>query len=134
MLHFKNFNINPKNRKTGDCSTRAIAYALGITWEEALKLQYEEALKSKYDITSRQVMEKVLNKFGYIKMRQPKTPENFKYTIYSMDKVLSKNQRSTKVVCNVANHYVVIDGDNYVDTWNSGCKCCGNYYIKQNCN
>lgn len=53
MLRFKKLNVNPKNRKTGDCSTRAIAYALGITWEEALDLQVAEAKKCFYDVTSR---------------------------------------------------------------------------------
>ena len=122
--------MNPKGRKTGDCSTRAIAYALQITWEEALKLQYEESLKTKYDLTSRQVMERVLGKFGYVKMRQPRTEDNLRYTIYSLDKVLADKDRQNRIVCNVANHYVVVDGDSYVDTWDSGCKCCGNYYMK----
>jgi len=130
MLKFKKLNMNPKGRKTGDCSTRAISYALGITWEDALKLQCEEALKTKYDPTSRQVMERVLGKFGYIKMRQPRTEDNLRYTIYSLDKFLSNIDRQNKIVCNVANHYVVVDGDSYVDTWDSGCKCCGTYYMK----
>ena len=130
MLKFKKLNMNPKGRKTGDCSTRAIAYALGITWEEALRLQYEESIKTKYDVTSRQIMERVLGKFGYVKMKQPRTEDNLKYTIYSLDQYLTKKERENKIVCNVANHYVVVDNDEYVDTWDSGCKCCGNYYMK----
>lgn len=130
MLRFKNLNMNPKGRKTGDCSTRAISYALGITWEEALKLQYEESLKTKYDLTSRQVMERVLSKFGYVKMKQPRDDSNLKYPIRYLDKALSKRARSNRIVCNVANHYVVVDGDEYVDSWDSGNKCCGNYYMK----
>ena len=132
MLSFKKLNVNPKNRKTGDCSTRAIAYALGITWEEALKLQYEESLKTKYDLTSRQVMERVLGKFGYVKRHQPRTEHNLKYPIYSLDKCICEEERNRKIVCNVANHYVVVDGDEYVDTWDSGCKCCGNYFVIPN--
>lgn len=131
MLSFKQLNVNPKGRKTGDCSTRAIAYCLGITWEEALKLQYEESLKTKYDLTSRQVMERVLAKFGYVKRKQPRTVDNLKYCIYDMDKVVSLEERERRIVCNVANHYVVLDGHEYVDTWNSGCKCCGNYFVKE---
>lgn len=132
MLSFKKLNVNPKNRKTGDCSTRAIAYALNISWEEALDLQVAEAKKCFYDVTSRQVMERVLGKFGYVKRHQPRTEKNLKYPIYSLDKGICKEERERKIVCNVANHYVVIDGDSYVDTWDSGCKCCGNYFVIPN--
>ena len=130
MLKFNKVNTNPKGRKTGDCSTRAISYALGISWEAALKLQFDEAIKTKYDPTSRQVMERVLAKYGYTKMRQPRKEDNTKYVIKEMDKVLGLCTRNTRIVCNVANHYVVIDGDNYVDTWDSGYKTVGNYYQK----
>lgn len=131
MLTFKKLNMNPKGRKTGDCSTRALSYALGITWEEALKLQYEESLKTKYDTTSHQVMERVLAKFGYVKRKQPRTINNLKYPIYSLDKCICEEERDRKIVCNVANHYVVVDGDYYIDTWDSGCKCVLNYYVKE---
>lgn len=130
MLKFKNVNVNPKNRKTGDCSTRAIAYALNIPWEEALRLQYEEAIKTKYDPTSRQIMERVLGKFGYEKIRQPRKEDNTKYLIKELDEALGPSTLKNRIVCNVANHYVVVEGDHYVDTWDSGFKCCGNCYIK----
>lgn len=58
MLKYKEKNVNPKNRKTGDCSTRALVGVLGISYEEALKLQTEWSLKTYYDPTSKQVMEK----------------------------------------------------------------------------
>lgn len=124
--------MNPKGRNTGDCSTRALSYALGISWEEALKLQYEESLKTKYDLTSRQVVERVLAKFGYTKRKQPRTIHNRKYPIRSLDKCICEEERERKIVCNVAHHYVVLDGDFYIDTWDSGSKCCGNYYVKEN--
>ena len=130
MLTFKKLNVNPKNRKTGDCSIRALAYLLDIKWEEALTLLYEEAIKTKYDTADRKNMESVLNKCGYVKMKQPRMEGNLKYPLYRMDEVLSKQQRQNKVLCNVANHYVVIDNDNIVDSWDSSCKCCGNYFVK----
>lgn len=40
MLNYKEFNVNPKHRKTGDCSTRALVGTLGISYEEALKYQF----------------------------------------------------------------------------------------------
>lgn len=130
MLTYKNHNVNPKNRRTGDCSTRAIVSCLGISYAEALKLQYEEALKSYYDLTSRQVMERVLAKFGYVKMKQPRKADNTKYEVRELDQVIGRIDRSIGVVVNVANHYVAIKGDEYIDIWDSGRKCAGNYYVK----
>jgi len=132
MLRFNQLNMNPKGRKTGDCSTRAISYALGITWDEALRLQFEESLKTKYDPSSRQVTERILAKYGFVKMKQPRKLDNTKYVVKEFDKVLSSNARKNRIVCNVANHYVVVDGDHYVDTWDSGYKTVGNYYMKIN--
>lgn len=130
MLKFNKLNLNPKNRKTGDCSTRALARCLDISWEEALKLQYEESLKTKYDLTSRQVIEAVLNKYGYVKVKQPRKSDNTKYRINELDEVISSAFRKTKVVANVANHYVVVEEDVYTDSWDSGKKAVGNYYVK----
>lgn len=49
MIKFMEVNVNPKKRKTGDCSTRALVGTLGISYDEALKLQFEESLKCYYD-------------------------------------------------------------------------------------
>lgn len=51
MIEFMEVNVNPKKRKTGDCSTRALVGTLGINYDEALKLQFEESLKCYYDPT-----------------------------------------------------------------------------------
>ena len=130
MLKFKNVNVNPKGRKTGDCSTRAIVGLLGITYDDALNLQLEEVKKCYYDFTSRQVMERVLSKFGFVKMSQPRRIDGTKYAVRDMDLVLSKQNLQFGVIVNVAHHYVVIKDDYYQDTWNSGLKCVGNYYVK----
>ena len=39
MLHYKNLNVNPKGRKTGDCSTRALVGCLGLKYDDVLDLQ-----------------------------------------------------------------------------------------------
>lgn len=130
MVKFKNFNVNPKNRKTGDCSTRALVGTLGIKYEEALKLQMKYSLKTFYDPTSKQVMEKVLNEFGYIKMKQPRKPDNKKYTVREMDKILTKEQMKEGVLITVANHHTCITDGVCQDIWDCRDKSVGNYYIK----
>ena len=132
MIKFKELNVNPKNRKTGDCSTRALVGTLGISYDEALKLQYEEALKSKYDFTSKEVMEKILNKFGYIKIKQPKKVNGKKYLISELDLIIDKAKLKEGVFITVANHHTCIKDGFLQDTWDCSDKTVGNYYIKSN--
>lgn len=44
-------NANPDERNTGDCSTRTICGALGVSYDTALDLQCAEAKRSHYGIT-----------------------------------------------------------------------------------
>ena len=128
-MEFEKTNVNPKGRKTGDCSTRAIAGTLGISWEEALKLQMEEALKCYYDPTSKQVVERVLMKFGYIKMKQPRKYDGKKYTVGEMNELLTEKEMKEGVLITVANHHTCIKDGKVKDTWDCRRKSVGNYYI-----
>lgn len=130
MLQYLERNVNPKNRKTGDCSTRALVSVLNISYEDCLKLQMEESLKCYYDPTSKQVMERVLKRFGYIKMPQPKKSDNSKYEVRELDQIINKNILTKGVLVTVANHHTAIVGNQIIDIWNCGRKCVGNYYIK----
>lgn len=135
MIDFEKVNINPKGRKTGDCSTRALANVLNISWEEALELQCEEALKCYYDPTSKQVIEKVLERFGYVKMKQPTKVDLFsgrksKYQVGDMDRILSPTQMREGVLVTVANHHTCIKEGVVQDTWDCRRKSVGNYYVR----
>lgn len=130
MLKFKEANVNPKKRKTGDCSTRALVSVLNITYEEALKLQFEESLKCFYDPTSKQVIERVLNKFGYVKMKQPKKENGKKYFVCELDKIVSAEQLNEGVLVTIAGHHTCVKGKEIQDTWDCSFYTIGNYYIK----
>lgn len=130
MINYVCKNVNPKNRKTGDCSTRALVGTLGISYDEALKLQMEVALKTYYDPTSKQVMEKVLNQFGYVKMKQPRKSNGAKYMVYELDKILTPKQMKEGVLVTVAKHHTCIKNGVIQDIWNCGLKTVGNYYVK----
>ena len=131
MIDYIEKNVNPKGRKTGDCSTRALVGTLGITYDEALKLQTEISLKTYYDPTSKQVMERVLAKFGYVKMAQPRKADNTKYTVREMDNILSKKEMTEGVLVTVANHHTCITGGHVQDIWDCRGKTVGNYYVKR---
>lgn len=130
MLKYKQINVNPKNRKTGDCSTRALCACLSISYDDAMRLQYEEAFRCYYDPTSKQVMERVLSKFGYIKMKQPKTADGKKYEVKDLDKIISKEQLAQGVFVTVSNHHTCIYKDSIIDIWDCSRKTCCNYYVK----
>lgn len=124
-------NVNPKNHKTGDCSTRALVTVLGITYQEALKEQFEAASKKFYGITDRQTLDMIMEKYGYIKMKQPRKPDNKKYTVKELDQITSTAQRARGVLVGVANHWVAVKDYDYVDIWNSGDKSVGNYWVRK---
>lgn len=129
-IKYKELNVNPKNRKTGDCSTRALVSVLGISYQEALRLQYKEALECYYDTSSKQVVERILKKYGYVKMKQPRKPNGTKYCVEELDELVDKATRDKGVLVTVANHHTCVKGDYIVDIWNCGYKTIGNYYIK----
>ena len=131
MLQYLEKNVNPKNRKTGDCSTRALVSVLGISYDECLKLQTEESLKCYYDPTSKQVMERILAKFGYKKMKQPKHLDGTKYLVKDLDKLENTKTRMKGILVTVAHHHTAVVGNNIIDIWNCGNKTIGNYYVKE---
>lgn len=130
MLLYREKNVNPKKRRTGDCSTRALVGTLGISYEEALKLQMKWSLKTYYDPTSKQVMEKVLQEFGYVKMKQPRKADGKKYTVAELDEIIPADIRNKGVLVTVAGHHTCIIGMCVQDIWDCRYKSVGNYYIK----
>lgn len=130
MLKYREINVNPKGRKTGDCSTRALVGTLGITYNEALKLQLKWTLKKYYDPTSKQTMELVLKEFGYVKMKQPRKADGSKYLVRELDQILTAKQRENGVLVTIANHHTCVVDDGVLDIWDCRDKCVGNYYVK----
>lgn len=131
MLSYYELNVNPKNRKTGDCSTRALVAALEITYEAALLEQVEMALKKYYDITSKQTVGKVLENHGYVKMKMPKKQNGKRYKVYELDEILTKQQMEEGVVVLVANHWTCIKHGMVQDIWDCRNKSVGNYWVKE---
>jgi len=127
MLKYIERNVNPKNRKTGDCSTRALVTVLGLSYEECLRLQTEESLKCFYDPTSKQVMERILSKFGFIKMKHPRKWDNSKYEVRELDSLIGNKT----ALVTVANHHTAVLDGAVIDIWDCRRKSVGNYYIRK---
>jgi hypothetical protein len=128
MLSYLKINVNPHHRKTGDCSTRALCCLLHCSWESALQLQCSEAIRTGYDPTSHQVIEAILMKAGWVKMRQPRKEDGTKFKVREMDVVCSPEDLEAGVIADVAHHYVFLKGPSYWDEWDSGWKTVGNWF------
>ena len=137
-------NVNPKNRITGDCTIRALAGGMNISWEEAFKGLRDVELKlCKCDDDA---INTYLKNNGWIKHKQIRHDDNTKYTGKEFVKYLSINfpyAEIGNVIVRVANHMYCIkptydnesDGFNCKykihDIWDSSNCCVGNYWIKE---
>lgn len=121
---FIEFNLNPKNRKTGDCVVRAIAYATQQSWDKVYQDLCELGFKMKRMPNDKQVYEKYLDNLGWHKHKQPRKWNNFKYTV---DEFIDIAPNDVYIV-SVANHLTAIGDREIKDIWDCGHKSVGNYW------
>ena len=131
MIKYEECNCNPKKRKTGDCTVRALVGTLGIDYEEAINRCAYYAKKDYYGITDKQTVESVLKDYGYVKMKQPRKPDGKKYQVREMDVILTEKQMQEGVFVSVANHHTCIVKGRIQDIWDCGRKTVGNYYVRK---
>lgn len=131
---FRYHNANPKGHRTGDCVYRAIATSTGKTWDEVLDGLVEIAHKYKYSVGCPECYGRYLESLGYSKMKQPRKPDNTKYTGHDFDEYLSDQGRlfGYDIVAHIGGHHIVaiVDGTVY-DTWDSTDGSIGNYWIRK---
>ncbi len=118
-------NLNPRKlKRTSDCVIRAIAKGTNLDWETVYQGLTLLGLKIKDVPNSTRVYRKYLEQQGYAKERQPRKPDNTKYTLNEF----AESNPKGRFVVSLANHLtVVIDGLVY-DTWNCLHKTVGNYW------
>lgn len=109
---------------------KSFSKCVKYTYEEVLKLQFEESLKCFYDPTSKQVIERVLKKFGYVKMKQPRKENGKKYLVKELDEIVTKEQLKNGILVTIANHHTCIKDSYILDAWDCSFYTIGNYYIK----
>lgn len=131
MIGFEKRNVNPKNRKTGDCVIRALTVATGKPYEEVYKELFDISLKTGYILNEKRVEDKLLEKYGFVKHKQPRKSDGRKFTIGEIDGLVSGlyfSNPAPVVVIRCAHHLTVVVGDRLVDTWDCRGKCISNYY------
>ena len=126
-LLFKEFNANPKNRKTSDCVVRALTVATGISYKEVYTELFNISLESGYMLNEKRVEDKFMERHGFVKYKQPRKNDNTKYTINEI-RLLSN---APVIVIRCAGHLTVVKNGVLIDTWNCGYKSISNYYVKR---
>ena len=125
--HFEFHNENPKGLKSaGDCVVRALACALDITWEEVYKELCTIGFKLKRMPNENKVLEQYLESKGWVEHRQPRYPDNTKYTV----REFAAEHNNKVCIVRVAGHLTTTYFGRIYDTWDCGHKAVGNYWTK----
>lgn len=125
QLPFKEYNANPKNKRTCDCVIRALTIATGMRYEEVYKELFDISLKTGYMLNEKRVEDKFMEAHGFIKMKQPRKSNGSKYTINEIRLLCTERV----IVIRCAHHLTCVKDSVLIDTWNCGYKTINNYYI-----
>lgn len=77
-------------------------------------------------------MERVLKKFGWVKMKQPRKWDNTKYTVDEIGEIVTAAEMFAGILVTVANHHTCVRDGKLIDIWDCSHKSIGNYYVKSN--
>lgn len=127
MLKFREVNLNPKGKKAADCTIRAIAGAAEVNYYKVYEDLYQISLKTGYMVNEKRCEEKLLEKYGFVKMKQPKHDDGTKYEIRELDQLIDCEKE--KVVVSCTHHLTCVKNGEIQDLWNCGYKTIGNYYV-----
>lgn len=108
------YNPNPTGRRVGDCSVRAVAKALGISWDDAYRLTSEQGFQMGDMPSSDAVWGAVLKDHGFKRSVIP----NLCPYCYTAE-MFARSHPEGVYVLGFGQHVVtVVDGDIF-DTWDS---------------
>lgn len=126
-MAYKQLNLNPKNRKVGDCAIRAVAAALLVSWDEAYRLLADAGFKLKCAMNDVEAIHDVMLSQGFSEGRIKVSKGESRPTVASF-----AEQHSDYIcVLRVANHITACAMGNYVDIWDCGNKSVYKYWYKR---
>ncbi len=143
---FHYHNANPKNRITGDCRIRAISVSCEVPYNQVVMDLAKIQCETGYDQCANQGISILMERYGWVKHKQPRKADNTKYTGKEFCETLQRYLVDTdvhgmmsdegiviapRIFCNIGGHHevAVIDGKVW-DTWNSTGGCIGNYWTR----
>lgn len=119
-------NQNPDGKITGDCVTRAVSLAQGISWDEAYLALMLAGLFAHDRADKGYVWIDYLTRHGYRRHIIPNTCPD----CYSVREFCIDHPKGTYILGTGSHVVTVIDG-NYYDTWDSGAEIPIFYMEKQ---
>jgi len=132
-------NVNPKNKRTGDCVVRAISKAMNKPWHEVIDEMIPYMHKYCSLLNEPTLFTRYLEDQGFRRMKQPRKFDNTKYTGKDFVNYLNDNYylENRRIVANIGWHHTTCfvdedDGRGYTchDIWDPTDKTIGNYWIK----
>lgn len=127
MSRWRSYNPNPAGRAVGDCSVRAVAAALEISWEDA----YSRIAKAGYQMadmpSSNTVWGAVLRKNGFYRHNLPNNCPN----CYTLEEFAEDHPHGVYVV-GTGNHVATIRDGWIMDAWDSSAEIATFYWRKEN--
>lgn len=108
------YNPNPTGRRVGDCSIRAIAKALDITWEQAYALIAINGYSMGDMPSSDSVWGAVLRQHGFYRTSIPNTCPD----CYTVEQFCKDNPKGIFVL-GFGGHVATVVNGNLYDSWNS---------------
>lgn len=111
---WKKFQNNPAGRNVGDCSVRAVAKALNMTWEKAYALIASIGFAMSDMPSSNAVTISALKQYGFNRFNLPNSCPD----CYTIDQFCKDNPKGTFVVYAQGHVVCVADGDIW-DSWDS---------------
>ena len=125
---FHYHNANPKNRITGDCRIRAISVACEVPYNQVVMDLAKIQCETGYDQCCNQGIDILLKQYGWVKHKQPRKPDNTKYTGVEF---CERARTYENYIANIGGHHIVaIVGGKVWDIWDSTGGCIGNYWTK----
>lgn len=120
-------NLNPKSRKVGDCTIRAVAAATGLGWDKAYKQLAEAGFHCKCCMCNIEAVDMVLKNNGFKVGKIQVVKGGKRPTVNSF----AKENPTLICVLRVAGHLVATGYGNYVDIWDCGEKSVYKYWYKE---
>lgn len=135
---FHYHNQNPRNRITTDCVIRAISTATEIPYNQVVMEMAQLQCETGYDDGDAKLYDLYLKQHGFVKHKQPRKPDNTKYTGKEWCKLIQddfdwvmNSDQLARIVAHIGGGHIVaiIDGQVW-DIWDCTHKTIGNYWIK----
>ena len=114
MSRWVQFNPNPQRKSSGDCAVRAVAKALGISWDQAYSMLAAKGYALKDLPNANHVWGSVLREKGFRRYAIPNTCPD----CYTAEDFATDHQEGTYVL-GFGDHTATIQNGRLFDSWDS---------------